>query len=198
MKNPILFLLTFVFIFGLLIQPGCKTSDESGGQYILTVTVGTGVSGIPATGTYSYDAGQTVSYNYTLGSCSENLVVTIDGTPIGDSGLITMNSNHILNVTSDEIFNPSDDWEGMCYWSYDFPLWVTFNGDCSSGTTEGRYDTYGLHTGTYTISGNQITFTLVLGSYDWLFEGTIDDNNNMSGTWVNQISNNGTWDLVRQ
>ena len=198
MKNPILFLLTFVFIFGLLIQPGCKTEDESADQYILTVAVGTGVSGIPATGSYAHDAGQTVSYNYTLESCSENLVVTIDGTAIGDSGLITMDSNHTLNAVADQLFDPSDDWEGMVYWSTNYPLWVTFNGDCSFGTTEGRYGTYGLHTGTYTISGNQITFDLVLGSYDWHFEGTIDDNDNMSGTWVNQVPNNGTWDLVRQ
>lgn len=102
MKKPLLFLLMSVFILGLLIQPGCKTKDDPADQYTLMVTLGTGVTGTPISGSYAYDENQAVPYSYTLQTGYVNLVVTLDGITVANSGSITMNSNHTLTATAGE------------------------------------------------------------------------------------------------
>jgi hypothetical protein len=76
-------------------------------NFTLTVTKGTGVDGLPNTGTYSYVEGSSVDYNYYVQSGYRNLKVKIDGTLISGngetvrSGSILMNSNHTLDVQAE-------------------------------------------------------------------------------------------------
>lgn len=76
----------------------------SGKTYTLTISKGIGVIGMPDTGTYNYQDGETVNYSYTLQSGYDNLVVTIDGNQVSASGTITMDRNHTLSATSGRTF----------------------------------------------------------------------------------------------
>jgi len=93
---------------GAIIMNRDHTLTASAGKaYILTVTKGTGVIGIPVSGTYSYKDGETVNYSYGLQSGYENLIVTIDGYQVASSGIITMSANHILIATASLIADKS-------------------------------------------------------------------------------------------
>ena len=112
MKNTFYVMFVLLVVVGFFNQTGCKTSEQETSQYSLTVTLASGVSGTPVTGSYSYDEIQNVSYSYTLQSGYENLVVTLDDVAIADSGLISMNRDHVLRVNAeseepDEQFHPS-------------------------------------------------------------------------------------------
>lgn len=202
MKNSVLFLCITMFIFGLVIQPGCKTS-ESVVQYSLMVTVSTGVSGLPLSGTYTYDEGQIISYSYTLETGYGNLAVTLDGTTVANSGVVSMNSNHILNVTAEELFDVRDDWEGQYVdddgYGLHYHLSLTFSGGYYTGIVSGTMGAGGGWpvSGVYTISDGQIDFDLT--SEGISCTGTIDDDNHMSGTgwWAPSVSS-GIWNLERQ
>lgn len=73
---------------------------ESAKLYTLTVTKGTGVIGLPETGTYSYKDGDTLNYNYGVQEGYANLLVTLDGSPAPGSGFITMANNHTLTASA--------------------------------------------------------------------------------------------------
>jgi hypothetical protein len=72
-------------------------------KYDLTVTVGEGVTGNPATGTTSYKKGDTVNYNYTAQSGYTDLTVKVDGADVPASGTITMDKNKSLTATATEV-----------------------------------------------------------------------------------------------
>jgi hypothetical protein len=74
-------------------------------KYTLTVTIGEGVTGIPAAGTSTSKKGDTVNYSYSAQSGYGNLSVTLDGAPVAASGTVTMNANHTLAVTASKIIN---------------------------------------------------------------------------------------------
>jgi len=209
MKNSVLFLFTTFFVFGLLIQPGCKTTDDiTNGTgpnegYTLTVTLGSGVTGTPASGTHIHEENDIVNYSYTLETGYETLVVTLDGTAIADSGSITMNSNHTLSASATELFNINGDWEGewIDYEWYDhYTLVLNFSGGYLTGTVTGTGGWSDENvSGSYTISNGLIEFTLNnLDSVEdtWYFTGTIDDNNHMSGE-CSQGDELGSWTLAR-
>ena len=69
-------------------------------QYTLTVTRGEGVNGTPETGTFNYDEGSTVNYNYSLQEGYINLAVTLDGQTVPSSGVVTMDSGHTLSASA--------------------------------------------------------------------------------------------------
>ncbi len=73
-------------------------------EYTLTVTVGEGVSGTPATGSYIYKENETITYQYSLKTGYSNLTLTLDGNPLNSNGTgtITMNRNHSLVVSAGE------------------------------------------------------------------------------------------------
>ncbi len=73
-------------------------------NYNLTVNVSEGVTGTPAAGTSSHKKGTTVSYNYSLQSGYNDLVVTLDGATIPASGTVTMNANHVLEAKATKFF----------------------------------------------------------------------------------------------
>lgn len=72
-------------------------------KYDLTVTVGEGVTGNPATGTSTHKKGDTVSYNYSLQSGYADLIVKVDGLDVAASGTITMDKNKALTATATEV-----------------------------------------------------------------------------------------------
>ena len=72
----------------------------SGKTYTLTVSKGTGVNGTPANGTFTYNDGNTVTYNYTLQIGYKNLTVTLDGVVVSNSGTITMSADHALSASA--------------------------------------------------------------------------------------------------
>jgi hypothetical protein len=93
--------------------------------YSLNVTMGEGVAGNPASGTFSYNEGKTVNYSYTLQSGYQNLVVTIDGAAATASDTITMNANHTLSAYATPITG--------------FTLTVTRGPGVNGGPTTGVY-----------------------------------------------------------
>lgn len=70
--------------------------------YALTVNLGTGASGTPATGS-SYAPGSVVSYAYTALAGYSNLQVLLDGGVVASSGTVTMNSAHTLAASATPI-----------------------------------------------------------------------------------------------
>ncbi len=197
MKSKLFYLLVVFYLLGLLVYPGCKTAADA--QYVLTVTVGEGITGTPATGSYSYTDADLVNYSYSLQTGYENLVVQLDGVTVGNNGIISMNMSHILTVTAEKIFDPNGDWEGWLYYmTIDYPFEVTFTGGLYSGSTTGSFGSSPLMSGNYSISGNQITFDLYIGSSDIHYWGTITNDNNMSGTWESfSGGTSGNWELTR-
>ncbi|MCK4765179.1 MAG: hypothetical protein KAW12_23470 [Candidatus Aminicenantes bacterium] len=65
----------------------------------LSVTLGEGINGSPATGTHSYKKGETVSYSYTLLPGYNNLTVALDGNQVAASGSLTMDNDHVLTAS---------------------------------------------------------------------------------------------------
>ena len=195
-KISILFL---IMALSLFLCQSCTTSEDAG-QYTLTVTVASGVSGTPVTGTYSYNENELVTYNYSLQSGYENLVVTLDGIAVAANGTINMISNHTLNVTAEEIFNVAGNWTGTFSGSgTDTFIECTFTGGLYSGTVSGNIDVIsGTGHGNYSITGDSIQFGLAYAPGTVYFDGTIEDNNHMSGTWTAQPgSASGDWELER-
>jgi hypothetical protein len=189
-----------VITFSLFLTGSCSTAEDV--QYTLNVTVAAGVTGTPVTGAYTYSENEVVNFSYTLQTGYENLVVTLDGVTVGNSGVITMNTTHTLTVTAEEIFDVSGNWTGE--WVYpgsgEFPLECTFTGGYYSGTVNGNMEGGpGYGNGPYTISNGSIEFEFNYGPGTVFWTGTIDDSDHMSGTWIAQPGGvNGNWTLERQ
>ena len=72
-------------------------------KYTLTVNIGEGVQGTPASGTYTYKDGEVINYNYYTTSGYSDLNVLLDGHPVPSSGNINMNENHSLTAEKDYV-----------------------------------------------------------------------------------------------
>jgi hypothetical protein len=70
----------------------------------LTVNVGEGVTGTPATGTSVDKKGTVIHYSYSLQSGYGDLAVTLDGAPVAASGTVTLNANHTLAANASKTF----------------------------------------------------------------------------------------------
>jgi len=203
MLKKILLAFCLASCLGILFFSGCKTADPA--SYTLTVTMGNGVTGTPATGSYTYTENDTVNYSYSALTGYGNLTVTLDGAPVANAGTIAMTSSHTLNVTAD--IDVRGQWTGrLNYGPGDAYLTVTFSGGVLSGTTSGMFDfVSGSGNGEFTVSGNQIDFTLRYSFYgtDYVLEctGSLSGINNMSGDWIwlgdTIIYDQDTWNLVR-
>jgi len=92
---------TGLLFIGLLFW-ACRISEPPQPEtfYTLTVSVGAGVSGSPLSGSYSYKAGQVLSYDYSLERGSWDLQVSLDSISIPGSGSVTMNQDHFLSVSA--------------------------------------------------------------------------------------------------
>lgn len=198
MKKQFLYFSAFIFICILIVQPACKIVEEAqpATKYILTVIQGEGVSGVPAAGTYNYDENQTVTYSYTATAGYEALDVALDGITIANSGFISMDSNHTLDVTA--VFDLTGEWdgyhaEGPNGEGIHYSLHLTFSGGGATGTitcTEGKSWPV---TGTYTLNGSAIEFELDSG---YKCTGTVEPGK-MSGTYTLFPGETGIWILER-
>ena len=74
---------------------------------------------------------------------------------------------------------------------------VTFTGDKKTGTVHYTNTDGGNYTGTYTVDGKDVSYTML--TPDTVnFTGVFDDRDAMSGTWINIDENyTGTWKLNR-
>ncbi|MCX6557535.1 MAG: hypothetical protein NTW95_08935 [Candidatus Aminicenantes bacterium] len=146
----------------------------------LTVTVGEGVSGMPAVGTFNYGQGATVSYSYAVAEGYFNLTVLLDGTVVDSSGTITMDDDHTLDVTATAGKKLRDTW--VLAEVYDdgssFTVNATFSGNYASGTVS---DSQG-GSGTFTFIGSTVAFNLVFPNVTYEYSGTFTDDNTMGGT----------------
>ena len=168
------------------------------GKFTLTVTVGTGVTGTPAAGTYSYNEGDVVDYSYSLASGYTGLSVTVDSTAVTSSGTITMSSLHTLDATSSKQYDITGTWtlnETYADGST-FKVGATFVGDLYSGRVT---DSDG-GSGTYTVTSSTVSFILTYPNVTYTYSGTLSDDSNMSGTSAkaNSVSNyTGTWSAIK-
>jgi len=86
-----------IALMAILSQNGCKTS-ASVASNTLTVTVSEGVTGTPATGSYTYNIGDTVNYSYSIQEGYSDLKVLLDNAEVAASGTITISGNHTLQA----------------------------------------------------------------------------------------------------
>jgi len=170
-----------------------------GEAHALTVSVSNGVSGTPTTGTYHYFAGTQIDYNYSLKENYINLSVKLDGADIENSGTITISDDHILAATATLHYDIQGSW--TLEEDYDdessFDVSVTFTGDDTSGTV---VDSDG-GTGTYSVDGISVTFTLEFPAITYEYSGLFTNQDTMSGTSKRIISGgatiNGNWIATR-
>ncbi|HJV48709.1 MAG TPA: kelch repeat-containing protein [Geothrix sp.] len=118
--------------------------------YTLTVNLGAGVTGTPAS-TTSYAQGTSVAFSYALVAGYQNLQVTLDGSPVSASGSVTMNGVHTLAASSTVIapnaelalpvsVHPGDAWmkASVPIQSGMTDLWTLISGSSSGTITSGQ------------------------------------------------------------
>jgi hypothetical protein len=196
MNKHVFYLVFFVMACVVLFHPGCNNGSNGGTQYILNVTLSSGVTGTPSAGTFSYGANDTVTYSYAAQAGYGGLAVILDGAPVGNSGIITMNANHTLSVTAAPDIRGN--WQGLHTDDNNSQIFQVIFGGASptSGTVSGNIG--GPNgSGTFTVSGSNISFYLDFGFARFDCTGTISDMNHMSGTWANAGGFSGTWNLTR-
>jgi hypothetical protein len=150
------------------------------GQFLVTVTMSTGVTGTPEAGSYYYDEGDQVDYNYSLEDGYTNLDVRLDGAPIGSTGSITVSQAHTLTAAAVREYNITGSWTLTESYSDEssFTVTVTFTGEIPNGIA---VDSDG-GAGAYTVNGNIVNFTLVFPDVTYEYTGSFSDDENMSGT----------------
>jgi hypothetical protein len=169
-------------------------------QYGLTVTLSAGVTGTPAAGNFNFDQGALVNYSYAIEDGYFDLVVTLDGEVVDSSGTITMSAAHKLNASATAGKNVRGTW--LLAESYSdgssFNVSATFSGAYASGTVT---DSDG-GSGTYTLDGGSVEFTLVFPDVTYTYSGGFSDLDTMSGTCKRyQTADNvisGTWGAIRK
>jgi hypothetical protein len=176
-----------------------KAFSDENGTFTLTVSLGTGVTGTPASGIHSYAAGTVVHYSYSLAAGYTNLSPLLDAVGVTSSGNVTMSANHSINVTASAIYNIQGAWNLTETYTdgSSFNVAATFSGDFAKGTVT---DSQGGR-GTYTYDNATVKFTLVFPDVTYQYTGTFSDSNDMSGTCTRyQTADNvvnGTWKAVR-
>ena len=95
-------LLTLCLLCGFSCHKGDVNSED---QHELIVTKSEGIAGFPESGTFIYNHGDIVNYEYYLQSGYDTLIVTLDGLLIPDGGTFYMNTTRKLVVTA-SIQNP--------------------------------------------------------------------------------------------
>jgi hypothetical protein len=170
------------------------------GEFTLTTTVGTGVTGTPTAGTVTYKEGDVVSYNFAALAGYTDVVVELDGDEVDASGTITMSTNHELAVTASEKVNVVGSWTLTEAYTDDssFTVTITFVGDLDSGTVT---DSDG-GSGVYTVTNNILAFNLDFPDVTYKYTvGTMDDDGTLSGSCNRYKTDttyySGSWTAVR-
>jgi hypothetical protein len=186
-------------LIALLSVPNCKTSEDLS-EFTLTVTVGEGIDGTPATGTYSYKENVVVTYSYSPQVGYRNLEVTLDGVVVASNGSIPITANHTLTVTAEKYFDVRGDWAGILTSNgnkLDFK--ATFSGDLLTGNVSMTVDFSSKGSGPYSVSGSDISFNGKFSGSKVFFVGSVIDFNHMEGTWeFPPSSTSGPWELDRK
>jgi hypothetical protein len=196
MKRIWFLAMTMVIGLGILSMLGCPADNggNGNGAYFLNVSVGEGVNGNPVSGAYSYNLNDVVSYSYSLKSGYKNLLVRLDGASVAFTGIVIIAGNHSLTATADQ-FDVRGNWTGRIYDANNFDLFdITFSGSSpASGTTNGGIKGGAVGSGTFTATGDQVSFTVVYGFGTFNFNGTMTTENRIDGTytWSNDPGN--TW-----
>jgi hypothetical protein len=176
-----------------------KAYSDDNGKYTLTVSLGAGVIGTPAAGSYSYSEGTVVSYSYSLAEGYTNISPLLDAASVTSSGTITMSANHVLNVTATEKYNIQGAWTLTESYSdgSSFSVTITFSGDFVKGTVT---DSDG-GSGPYTYDDSTVEFSLLFPDVTYEYTGSFTGSDNLSGTCTRyQTSDNvisGSWIATR-
>ena len=149
------------------------------GEFSLTVLLEEGATGTPEEGYYYFNNGDKLDYDFGLLSGYRNLSVRLDGFEIETSGTLEITGNHVLNVYTDVQYDIRGSWTLTEAYADNstFKVDLTFTGDLESGTVT---DSDG-GTGTYTVDGNDITFTLDFPQVTYEYTGRFSNRETMSG-----------------
>lgn len=156
------------------------------GEFSLTVLMEEGATGTPEEGYYYYNAGDQIDYDFRLLSGYRNLSVRFDSLEIPSSGTLTITKNHVLNIYTDIQYDIRGNWkiiEGYSDGS-SFSVTLTFTGDLNSGTVT---DSDG-GTGTYTVDGNNLSFTLNYPEVTYEYTGGFSSREYMSGSCKRRVA----------
>lgn len=173
--------------------------SEGNQMYTLSVTVETGATGTPATGTYYRQQGTVVPYSYALDSGYVDLKVKLDGVDAAASGSVTMSQDRLITVTAEKLFTILGQWQ--LEESYDddsdFNVVATFSGTTAKGTVS---DSQG-GSGDYVVSGAEVNFTLKFPDVTYEYDGNFTDENTMTGNCKRYRSSDsvvsGEWTATR-
>jgi hypothetical protein len=209
MKKSRLFLLMIVLVVFVMNSFSCKEGDGVDTQYTLIVNISAGVTGTPATGTYTYTQGDLVTYNYTLLPGFSNLTVTLDGSIVAPGGSINMSNNRTLSATAvggSGDFDIRGDWTATETYPPEGSQTQTFTFTGSKTSGDVTIEFPGVARGTYTVTGSSVTFHYTYTDGDsgleisHNFSGSFTNANNMSGTCSitgGSEVQNGTWTASR-
>jgi hypothetical protein len=165
------------------------------GEFKLSIAVSTGAAGTPEAGVYYHDAGEQINYNYSLEDGYTNLYVTIDGESAEENGTLTISQDHTINVYCEKEYQIQGSWtlnetyeDGSA-----FEVTLIFDGEIENGTV---IDSDG-GTGTYTVSGRTVQFTIYYPEVTYIYEGNFYDEENMTGNAKRYVTEHtykrGTW-----
>lgn len=115
-----------------------RATAASMAEHTLIVRIRSGVSGSPATGTFSFREDEIVSYRYFSG---EGIVrVQLDGNAVAGSGTFPMDRDHLLEAFVTPLPDLRGTWRFLlkrnAAKSAQPPLFVMFSGDKKSGTAQ--------------------------------------------------------------
>lgn len=153
--------------------------SEGNQMYTLAVTVESGATGTPASGTFYHKQGTVVPYSYALASGYVDLKVLVDGVTAAASGNVTMSQDRVIAVTAEKLFSILGQWqlEESYNDDSDFSVVATFSGTTAKGTVS---DSQG-GSGDYVVSGAEVNFTLKFPDVTYEYDGNFTDENTMTG-----------------
>lgn len=166
MKKVSIIILSIAILGVMLFHTaGCKKAGE--GAFTLTVTLETGVTGLPDTGEYKHDLEDKVTYNYSTIEGYTGLRVYIDGVQREAEGEILISGNHEIicyatEGTGDHLFTVAKSTgvtgtPAATYYYYDVGDEVEYSFDVEDGYTnlKVRLDGEEIATsGTVTVTGD--------------------------------------------
>jgi len=149
------------------------------GDLSLSVLMEEGTTGTPEQGYYYFNGGDQINYNFSLLNGYRNLSVRLDNVVVEPTGTLTMTTNHVLAVYADIQYDIRGTWNMSEVYSdkSNFSVTLTFTGGLDSGTVT---DSDG-GSGTYTVDGNNVTFTLIFSQVTYEYTGSFLNHENMSG-----------------
>lgn len=156
---------------------------------LFLVSVSDGVEGTPEAGIYYRYPGATIDYSYSLKDKYQDLVVKLDNDEVPVSGTVTIDEEHVLTASATLHYDIRSSWtlEEQYTDGSSFEVTVTFSGDTESGTVT---DSDG-GSGTYTVDGTVVKFTLVFPDVSYDYSGLFATEDSISGSAL-RIFTDGT------